>query len=910
MSYTPRPLYPNPGGRPPSGPALPPPTLPPRSSASRPSTPSEPKPKRKNRLRRALIILGVSIIALPILVLGGLWMWAMLLETEVPDLYELRNPSMHLASIAYAETGEEIGRYHDENRTWVGYDRISQNATNALVATEDFRFFEHNGVDWRRLSSSIWLTLQGDPQGGSTITMQLARNLFPGVGRDDSIERKLREIMTARRLEEAYSKTEIIEMYLNTVPFGYNAFGIEAASQVYFGKAAAELSPPEAALLIGTLKATTYYNPVRNPEESRQRRATVLGQMGKYGYLDPSQVAAFSESPLGLNFSTPDPANSPAPYFADFVEQWVQAWAEANNRDLYTGGLRIFTTLDMRLQDVAQRAVDVEGEQLHRVAAYEWSRRSSGLLSQSTSAYPKAGTFPYFWQRHPEALDRALRQTTRYSALRDEGESQSQALLMLKADNAFVDSIKATTARLEASFVAIEPETGYVRAYVGGRDYRVSQFDRASQSRRQPGSTFKPFVYAAALNWGYAPDDRVLDAVRSYGSWRPANSGGGASGAAVTLRSGLTYSKNTISAALIDQIGAGEVVRTAQQAGITSPLQAVPSLALGTSEVTLLEMVGAYGTLASSGIRRTPVIVTRIEDSDGNVLAQFGPQQQRALPASTSYAVLDMMRDVVDKGTAQRLRSMGVRGDVAGKTGTTQESADGWFIAAHPDLVMGAWVGFDDRRLSFRTSYWGQGGHNALFVVGDFARDVQRSGLSLDPDARFQAPPGYQERAADRARWNDDVRLAMDSLDVQSERLVGDTLRLHSDSSRAFANRSGTARLPSDSSRTFGERTGTIRYRDDATATPTQPASATQTPTPSSPPAASTPAPSPQPSPTALPARVEPKPVDPAPTSAPAPTPQPVPVRTPTAKPESTNVPPPPPSRRGSSRGGGGNGGG
>ncbi len=804
---------------------------------------------------------------------------------------------MHLASIAYAETGEEIGRYHDENRTWVSYDRISPTVANALVATEDFRFFEHGGVDWRRLTSSVWLTLRGDPQGGSTITMQLARNLFPGVGRDDSIDRKLREIMTARRLEEAYSKTEILEMYLNTVPFGFNAFGIEAASQVYFDKSAAELTPPEAALLVGTLKATTYYNPVRNPIEARQRRATVLGLMGQHGYLEPSQVDAFTQSPLGLNFSTPDPADSPAPYFADFVEQWVQAWAKANNRDLYTGGLRIFTTLDMRLQNAAQRAVDEEGELLQRVAAYEWSRSSSGLLSQSASAYPQAGTFPYFWQRHPEALDRALRQTSRFNILRDQGESQSQALLMLKADNAFVDSVKAQTARLEASFVALEPETGYVRAYVGGRDYRTSQFDRASQSRRQPGSTFKPFVYAAALNWGYAPDDRVLDTVRDYDGWRPANSGGGASGAAVTLRSGLTYSKNTISAALIDQVGPAEVVRTAQQAGITSPLRAVPSLALGTSEVTLLEMVGAYGTLAGGGVRRTPTIVTRIEDSEGNVLAQFGPQQQRALPASTSYAVLDMMRDVVDRGTAQRLRSMGVRGDVAGKTGTTQESADGWFIAAHPDLVMGAWVGFDDRRLAFRTSYWGQGGHNALFVVGDFAVDVQKSGLSLDADTRFQPPPGYQERSADRARWNDDVRLAIDSADARRAPLAGDTLRFHSDTSRALAG-----------------RTGTIRYRSDSDpgsdTAPARPSSVSQSP--SAGPASTTPLPtsSPRPSPAApSPSRVEPLPAEPVAPQAPAALPQPVPVRTPVVAPAPTEAPPPPPRRRASSRGGGsGNG--
>jgi penicillin-binding protein 1A len=294
-------------------------------------------------------------------------------------------------------------------------------------------------------------------------------------------------------------------------------------------------------------------------------------------------------------------------------------------------------------------------------------------------------------------------------------------------------------------------------------------------------------------------------------------------------------------------------------------------------------MVGAYGTLAGGGIRRTPVIVTRIEDREGNVLAQFGPQQQRALPASTSYTVIDMMRDVVDKGTAQRLRSMGVRGDVAGKTGTTQESADGWFIAAHPDLVMGAWVGFDDQRLAFRTSYWGQGGHNALFVVGDFAVDVQQSGVSLDPDARFQPPPGYQERNADRERWNDDVRLAMDSLDAQRDRLTGDTIRFHSDTSRATAG-----------------RTGTIRYRDDADATPVRPTSATENPTREPSPSAT----SPRPASSALPERVDPKPAEPAAT------PQRVPTRTPAVTPAPAEVPPPPPSRRGSSRSGGGNGGG
>ncbi len=729
------------------------------------ASPDSPRPAARWK-RGALWTLGV-LVALPVALFAGLWLYALTLQADVPDLYRLRNPSLSFSSIAYTSDGAELARYHAENRTWVPFEAISPAAVHALVTTEDVRFYQHKGIDYRRLLSSAFKTMRGDTQGGSTLTMQLARNLFPEVGKEQSISRKLREMITARRLEKAYSKEDILEMYLNTVAFNYNAFGIEAAAQVYFGKSARVLGPAEAALLVGMLQAPTAYNPVQRPEAARQRRNIVLSLMALRGHLSPQQATRLQAQPLGLDFSIPTPERSLAPHFAAFVREWTEQWASKHNYDIDRDGLRIYTTLDSRVQALAAEAVAEKADGLQAVADYEWSRASPGTLSSRLSDYERArrdgrfAPFSYFWRSRQSIVDTYVRESSRYQALRGEGAEDSDALRALRSDGAFMDSLRSIKTRLDAGLVAIEPQTGYVRAWVGGRDYAQDRFDKVGQARRQPGSTFKPFVYAAAIDWGYSPDDLVEDRVRSYATghgnerWTPTNAGGGASGATITLRDGLVYSKNTISAFLINEVGPGYVARVARKMGIVSTLREVPSLALGTSEVTLLELSGAYTTLANNGTRRLPIVVTRIESRDGEVLARFEAPESYSLSGSTSYTVLDMMRGVVDRGTGAAIRSQyNIQGDLAGKTGTTQNNADGWFMLMHPQLVTGAWVGFSDRRIAFRTSYWGQGGHNALHLVGAFLSRVQRSNaLDLRADIRFEPPPGYTPPAARAEPW-------------------------------------------------------------------------------------------------------------------------------------------------------------
>ncbi len=737
--------------------------------SSSPHPPSAARPRRR-WLRRLGWALGV-VVTLPLVAAAGLGLYALTLKADLPDLYELRHPDLALSSVAYTADGVEIARYHRQHRMWVPFEDISPHVVRALIATEDVRFYRHRGVDYRRLLSSAYLTARGRQQGGSTVTMQLARNLFPAVGREATPTRKLREIMTARRLEKAYGKTEIVEMYLNTVPFGFNAYGIEAAAQVYFGKAAKGLQPAEAALLVGMLRATTGYNPVLNPEDARKRRNVVLALMATHGALPAAEAAHLQRQPLGLEFSTPDPTDSAAPHFAAFVRTWVEGWCQKNGCDVERDGLRIHTTLDSELQALAEDALARKAAALQAIADDEWSLSPRGVgLNTPADAARRSGAFGRFWRARRSTVTAWIKGTPRYRSLVATGVSPADALARLETDAAFADSLRLARTRLDAGLVAIEPQTGHVKAWVGGRDFGADAFDKVAQARRQPGSTFKPFVYAAAVDWGFRPDDPVEDRVQSYSldegrqQWTPTNAGGGASGATITLRDALVYSKNTVSAHLIHEVGPGYVARIARRMGIVSPMREVPSLALGTSEVTLLELAAAYGTFAQNGTRRLPVVVTRIESRDGTVLATFEPGAERALSGSTAYTVLDMMRGVVERGTGAAIRTTyGIAGDLAGKTGTTQEGADGWFVLVHPHLVTGAWVGFPDRSVTFRSSYWGQGGHNALHIVGDFFRQAQQGRFGLDADAAFEPPPGFLPPSPRESPWWMD-----DSLDVES----------------------------------------------------------------------------------------------------------------------------------------------
>lgn len=704
-----------------------------------------------DRRRGALVALSLAAA-----LLVGFLSWTVFLLT-VPDGRDISDATVPEATIAYTADGQELMRYHIENRTWVPLDSMARPVIDALIATEDHRFFRHNGVDVLRVFGAIAGTAGGTRQGGSTLTMQLARNIYPDIRNDHILVRKVKEWLISMRIEDRFSKEEILEMYLNMVPFMYDAVGIEAAARTYFEKPAGRLDVAEAATLVGMLKATVYYNPVRHPERSMARRNAVLYQMVRHDVLDEAEYRRLQAEPTTLHFRRLTRHENAAPHFAEYVRQWLDAWAEKNGYNLYTEGLRVYTTLDTRLQEEARASVDKVIDDLQAVVDVEWSNPSP-VVSSNVQTYkdlrPGTEPFSYFWESNPHVLDEVLRATPDFRRLLNEGRSAGETLRLLREDTAFTDSVKAANQNLEAGFVAMDPATGYVRLWIGGRSFKDDEYDHVALAKRQPGSTFKPFVYAAALENGYAPYSMMLDVVRDYVNpytgerWRPQNFGG-ASGRLMSLKQGLIHSKNTITAQLMTNVSPPTVAEVARNMGIKSELREVLSLGLGTSEVNLLEMVSAYSAFANLGVAREPIFVTRIADRNGKTIATFGPRGAQAIAPYTADAILNMMRGVIDYGTGVRMRSLfGAKGELAGKTGTTQNAADGWFMLLHPDLAMGAWVGFKSPMVTFRSTYWGQGAHNALHVVGEFYRratDAQ-AGL-LDTRATFTEGPEHVWRS-------------------------------------------------------------------------------------------------------------------------------------------------------------------
>ena len=681
--------------------------------------------------------------------LAALVVYAVVLIPFTPAISDLRAAKVDRPAIVLSADGKELTRFMRFNREWKKLGDISPHVIDALIATEDHRFYSHYGIDLKRTASAAWLTLTGDTQGGSTLTQQLARNLFPKeIGRAPTVTRKIKEVITALKLEYAYSKTEILETYLNTVPFLYNAYGIDMASRTYFGKRAGALNLLESATLVGMLKGTAYYNPVRNPQRSLARRNVVLAQMVKRGKLSQQQYLILRKKPISVSLRRQPPIKSQAPHFTEQVRRRVIQWADENDYSIYADGLVIHTTLSDSLQRIAQQAVARQGAALQAVADVEWGMATPRLMSTQSGSYRYARgrvePFRYLWQTQPELLTALLRESPEYLAMLEAGSAPEQALAALRANAKFIAALKAAKTRLEAGFIAIDPASGHVKAWVGGRDFERDGYDHVIDARRQPGSTFKPFVYAAALRKGIKPGDTYRDVITEYRLkgdevWRPQDPEP-PSGRMLSVREGLVFSKNTITAQLMDKVGARRVANLAQALGVNrSELTEVPSLALGTSPVSLLEMVSAYASIANGGVYREPIWVTRIEDGDGNVLAEFSAKSDDALPEDTAIELIDMMRGVVNEGTGSAIRtSFGIYADVAGKTGTTQNNTDGWFILMHPRLVGGAWMGFNDGRIAFRSNYWGQGAHNALYIVGDFYRRLLRQNRKLASD--YQPP--------------------------------------------------------------------------------------------------------------------------------------------------------------------------
>ena len=613
-----------------------------------------------------------AAFAVPALVV----LYVLVLIPFTPSVGDLRKAKSETPSVLMASDGTVLAEYKRINRQWVTLDKISPNVINALIATEDRRFYQHHGIDFRRTAGAVLSTLSGELQGGSTITQQLARNLYPEeIGRSATVSRKVKEAITAVKIEAVYSKAEILETYLNTVPFLYNAFGIEMAAQTYFDKPAEKLDVLESATLIGMLKGTSYYNPVLNPKRSLQRRNLVLAQMVKTGKLDAARVDVLIKRPLRLDFERQTELQGPAPHLAQHLKKWLISWADSRGLNIYADGLRVRSTLDAGMQKAANQAVTRQLAQLQKLADRE---RKAGQES----------------------------------------------------------------AALQAGFLAMDPRNGAVRAWVGSRDFTQEQFDHVSQARRQPGSTFKPFVYGAAFLQGSSPNDTLLDqpvAIKTSGGgvWAPSDATP-PSYQPFTLRDGLAYSKNTITAQLMQQVGPAQVARLAQAAGVRqSPLDVVPSLALGTSPVTLIEMVTAYGTIANGGQYMPPLTVAQVEDRSGQVLEAFAAVREKdlAMPRAASLTLVDAMRGVIDRGTGAAIRQRyGLQADLAGKTGTTQDNTDGWFIMMHPQLVGGARVGFNDNSITMGS--WGEGARSALPVVGDVFQQALRQRW-IDPSLEF-----------------------------------------------------------------------------------------------------------------------------------------------------------------------------
>jgi penicillin-binding protein 1A len=628
----------------------------------------------------------LAALALPALVLA----WLLALIPFTPGIGDLRKAKSEIPAVVMSVDGVVMAEYKRVNRQWVRLRAISPHVIDALIATEDRRFYQHHGIDLRRLAGAAFNTLKGSTQGGSTITQQLARNLYPDeIGRAPTLNRKARELVTALKIESVYTKDEILETYLNTVPFLYNAFGIEMAARTYFDKGADQLDVLESATLIGMLKGTSAYNPVINPERAVQRRNLVLAQMASFGKLDPARLQALTARPMKLDFERQLEPIGPAPHVAMHLRKWLIEWADRKGYDMYADGLVVRTTLNSRMQRAANQAMARQLAQLQPLA----------------------------------------------DARRRKGEER---------------------ALLQAGFLALDPRDGHIRAWVGGRDFSQEQFDHVAQARRQPGSTFKPFVYGAAFLDGYSPDDMLIDetvAIPLKGGevWTPTDATP-ASGQARTLRDGLAYSLNTITAQLIQKVGPAKVAQLAQAMGIRqSKLDVVPSLALGTSPVTLREMVTAYGTIANGGSYVEPVLVTRVEGRGGKVLEEFlPPPKETGLAHPQALTLVDVMRGVVDRGTGVAIRQRyGIHADVAGKTGTTQDNSDGWFILMHPQLVAGAWVGFNDNHVAM--GEWGQGARSALPMVGDFFQQSLRARW-IDPQVEFAIPRPRPPPPPERAR--------------------------------------------------------------------------------------------------------------------------------------------------------------
>ncbi|WP_370088887.1 penicillin-binding protein 1A [Ekhidna sp.] len=654
----------------------------------------------------------------------------------LPSLQALERPDPDLSSELISADGVSLGKYFRKNRTPVTYDELSPELVNTLLVTEDVRFKNHSGIDLKGLVRAIvgkmTFSFQG---GGSTLTMQLAENLFKTNSAEQGtlyksralgqIITKIKEWIIAVQLEKSYTKEEILAMYLNTVEFGSNSYGIKVAASTFFNKLPSQLNYSESAVLVGAINAPTRWSPVLNPDNAHRKRTEVLWNLHKYGLIDRIRFDTLNRDSIQLNYKVENQNEGLATYFRTVARNYLVNWAIENGYDLFDDGLKIYTTIDSRMQQYAEEAVAESMDTLQQIFDEHWKGENPWIDNDNNEI--------------PEFLDMAMKRTDAYKNLRSRFGAQKDSIEYYlnkkkkmtvfswqgEIDTLFssYDSLNYYKRFLQAGFMSMDPRTGYIKAWVGGINHKYFKFDHVQQSKRQPGSTFKPIVYTAALDNGWSPCQTAVDAPVSFSlpgqdppTWVPQNSNGKFSGEIMTLRQAMAQSVNSITAFMMNRIGPSTVVDYAKRLGVKSHLDAVPSLCLGAGgDVSIYEMVGAYSTFVNKGTFIEPFFISRIEDKNGNVIQQFVPDEQEAINEETSYLMLHMLKGVVEMGTGRGLDpSLKIDNELGAKTGTTQNASDGWFIGVTKDLVSGAWVGGDDRSIRFR--YWamGQGGRTAM----------------------------------------------------------------------------------------------------------------------------------------------------------------------------------------------------
>jgi penicillin-binding protein 1A len=731
------------------------------------------------------IIFGILFIISIRINLGNLY-------GDFPSYRSLENPKSELSSLLFSADNVLLGSYYRKNRSQIEYKDLSPELVNTLVFTEDYRFYNHSGIsfpDLVRVAIKTIILQQADAGGGSTITQQLAKNLFKtrtdlNDGKLNNVPLlgmliiKIKEMIMAVELEKNFTKKEILAMFLNTIEFGGNSYGIKVATQTFFNKTPAEINYQEAACLVAMVNKPTRFNPVRNPEVALEKRNQILRKITNYDILTPAEADSITLLPIELNYKVDSHNEGLATYFRSYIRDYLMNWCDDNEYDLWEDGLRIYTTIDSRVQQYAETAVEEHMKYLQEMFLEQWGNRNPWVDDNGRELR--------------DYVNNAIKRTSRYRELVDKyGENSDSVRIILNTPYKMkvfswdgeidtvlspIDSLKYFKKFLNCGFMAMKPHSGQILAWVGGINHKYFQYDHVKQGTRQPGSTFKPIVYAAAIANGYSPCYEVVDAPVTFSlpgqdppTYTPPNATGKYTGERMTIRKAMASSVNSITAYVMKSIGAQNVVSYGKRLGISTLLDPVPSLCLGTSDVNLYDMLGAYSTFVNEGIYTEPYFITRIEDKTGKVLQEFPARTKEAINPETAYLMVHMLKGATEEvgGTAQGI-GMDIRegNEIGGKTGTTNNASDGWFIGVTENLVAGAWVGGDDRSIHFSSWYNGQGARTARPIWENFMRAVYEDEEVGIEKSRFKQPKRKLSIEIDCNEYSTSNTNELDSLQI------------------------------------------------------------------------------------------------------------------------------------------------